>query len=78
MASFVGKKYKLEKSENFDEYMKELGKCPEDEKVRIAAKTLRVTRGRGRAKARKHATEINRPAFSAVFVCVQYLHMPVY
>ncbi|XP_022215938.1 probable fatty acid-binding protein [Drosophila obscura] len=25
MASFVGKKYKLEKSENFDEYMKELG-----------------------------------------------------
>lgn len=27
MASFVGKKYKLDKSENFDEYMKELGKC---------------------------------------------------
>jgi len=27
--SFVGKKYKLDKSENFDEYMKELGKCPE-------------------------------------------------
>lgn len=26
MASFVGKKYKLDKSENFDEYMKELGK----------------------------------------------------
>ncbi|XP_023178427.1 fatty acid-binding protein, muscle [Drosophila hydei] len=25
MASFVGKKYKLDKSENFDEYMKELG-----------------------------------------------------
>ncbi|EDW80925.1 fatty acid-binding protein [Drosophila tropicalis] len=25
MASFVGKKYKLEKSENFDDYMKELG-----------------------------------------------------
>ncbi|XP_034665580.1 probable fatty acid-binding protein [Drosophila subobscura] len=25
MASFVGKKFKLEKSENFDEYMKELG-----------------------------------------------------
>ncbi|XP_034113404.1 fatty acid-binding protein [Drosophila nasuta] len=25
MASFIGKKYKLEKSENFDEYMKELG-----------------------------------------------------
>ncbi|KAH8358464.1 hypothetical protein KR093_000426, partial [Drosophila rubida] len=24
-ASFIGKKYKLEKSENFDEYMKELG-----------------------------------------------------
>lgn len=23
--SFIGKKYKLEKSENFDEYMKELG-----------------------------------------------------
>lgn len=26
MASFIGKKYKLDKSENFDEYMKELGK----------------------------------------------------
>jgi len=26
--SFVGKKYKLDKSENFDEYMKELGKLP--------------------------------------------------
>ncbi|EDW16020.1 hypothetical protein AWZ03_010046 [Drosophila navojoa] len=25
MASFIGKKYKLDKSENFDEYMKELG-----------------------------------------------------
>jgi hypothetical protein len=25
MADFLGKKYKLEKSENFDEYMKALG-----------------------------------------------------
>lgn len=27
MAVWEGKKYKMDKSENFDEYMKALGKC---------------------------------------------------
>lgn len=70
MASFVGKKYKLEKSENFDEYMKELGKCPEDEKSPHCSENF--TRHKGERESESPKTRHrNQPAgiFCSVCVC---------